>query len=156
MKKTMIIAVHNPEDAIVSYVEELLSACVPQVIVVDDGSDMLYQPAFTRLEQLPGCTVIHHDGAAKADKAVKAGIEYYNNYLKPLSESQLLAVNYDSVKDREYMLAYVQDYAIHPFHLTLRDLIPEQIVDAIKTPITEGITLARVFITGGLRAISRY
>ena len=156
MKKTIIIAVHNPEDSIVSYVEALLSACVPNIIVVDDGSDMLFQPAFSRLDRLPGCTVIHHNGALDADEAVMAGINYYRNYLEPIAKNELLAVNYDSVKDREYMLAYVQDYAIHPFHLTLRDLIPEQIVDAIKTPITEGITLARVFITGGLRAISKY
>ncbi len=156
MKKTIIIAVHNPEDSIVSYVEELLSACVPNVIVVDDGSDMLFQPAFSRLDRLPGCTVIHHNRTLDADEAVMAGINYYRNYLEPISKGQLLAVNYDSVKDREYMLAYVQDYAINPIHFTLRDLIPEQLVDAIKVPVTEGITLARVFITGGLRAISRY
>ena len=156
MKKTMIIAVHNPEESIVSYVEELLSACVPHVIVVDDGSDVLCQPAFSKIDRLPGCTVIHQDGAMGADEAVMAGINYYRDYLEPLGKSQLLAVNYDSVKDRENMLAYVQDYAAKPFHFTLKDLMPDQLVDALKAPITEGISLARLFITGGLRVNSRY
>ena len=156
MTKTIIIAVHNPEDLLISYVEELLSACVPHVIVVDDGSDLLYQPAFASLERLPGCTVIHTDRGMEADQALAEGISYYETYLRPLADSQLLAVNFDSIKDRENMLAYVEGYDHRPFRIALRNALPDQLGKAFLAPFREAYELGRVFIMGGLRAVSRY
>ena len=55
MDSVIIIPTNNPGRELVSYVEELISACVPHVIIVNDGSDADYSQIFEELSKNSRC-----------------------------------------------------------------------------------------------------
>ena len=76
MDSVIIIPTHNPGRELVSYVEELISACVPHVLVVNDGSDAEYSQIFEEISMLPGVTLLSQ-AVKDRESAMALAIDYY-------------------------------------------------------------------------------
>lgn len=66
----------EPDERLVSYVSSLLDKGFLRVVVVDDGSGPSYQPIFSQLQALAGCTVLHHPKNQGKGDALKTGFAY--------------------------------------------------------------------------------
>lgn len=72
-KAVMLIPSLEPDDRLPAYVEKLLAQGFERVVIVDDGSAAPYQPIFSRLDAMDGCTVLHHDVNHGKGVALKTG-----------------------------------------------------------------------------------
>lgn len=69
----VIIPAYQPEEELIRYTAELLSAGV-RVVVVDDGSGASYGAVFGQLGELPGCTVLRHADNQGKGAAIKTAV----------------------------------------------------------------------------------
>ena len=72
----MLIPSLEPDDRLPAYVARLLEKGFAHIVVVDDGSSESYQPIFRRLEEMEGCTVLHHEVNRGKGCALKTGYSY--------------------------------------------------------------------------------
>lgn len=79
MKKNccIVIPAYEPEEEIIHYVSELLSAEIGPVVVVDDGSGASYGAVFSRVEEMKNCTVLHHSENQGKGAAIKTAATWY-------------------------------------------------------------------------------
>jgi len=70
----IIIPALNPDERLISLVQELLSQGQTHIMIMDDGSDMRTQEVFRCLERL-GCLVCHQDSNKGKGEALKTGIQ---------------------------------------------------------------------------------
>ena len=76
LRSVMLIPSLEPDERLPRYVAALLAAGFPRVVVVDDGSGPSYQPIFQALEEMPGCTVLHHPVNRGKGCALKTGFAW--------------------------------------------------------------------------------
>jgi glycosyltransferase involved in cell wall biosynthesis len=78
-KVLLLIPAFNPLRPIVQYVTrclEELSPAIEHVIIVNDGSDVMYDSIFAELAQIKNCTVLVHDKNKGKGRALKTGFEF--------------------------------------------------------------------------------
>ena len=100
MDSVIIIPTHNPGRELVSYVEELISACVPHVLVVNDGSDAEYSQIFEEISMLPGVTLLSQ-AVKDRESAMALAIDYYEAHLRPLGVSGVRTVLFENEEQAE-------------------------------------------------------
>ena len=71
----------EPDDRLPAYVGRLHEQGFDRIVVVDDGSSEAYQPIFTRLAGMEGCTVLHHEVNRGKGCALKTGYAYIRDSL---------------------------------------------------------------------------
>lgn len=69
----MLIPSLEPDERLPAYVEALLARGFAHVVIVDDGSSEKYQPIFSRMAEMEGCTVLHHEVNRGKGAALKTG-----------------------------------------------------------------------------------
>jgi Glycosyltransferases involved in cell wall biogenesis len=72
-----VIPALNPIPILVSLVNELILQGIPQVIVVNDGSDPSYDYIFDQLKNIKGCSLLIHDVNFGKGRALKTAFNYY-------------------------------------------------------------------------------
>ena len=72
----MLIPSLEPDDRLPAYVTRLLEKGFVHIVVVDDGSSESYQPILRRIEEMDGCTVLHHEVNRGKGCALKTGYRY--------------------------------------------------------------------------------
>ena len=72
----------EPDGRLLAYVKSLLERGFHQVLIVDDGSGPSYQPIFEELDQLAGCTVLHHPVNRGKGCALKTGYQYIEKQMR--------------------------------------------------------------------------
>ena len=71
----------EPDDRLPAYVARLREQGFDRIVIVDDGSSEAYQPIFTRLSEMVGCTVLHHEVNRGKGCALKTGYAYIREHL---------------------------------------------------------------------------
>ena len=77
MKVAVLIPALNPNEALLSYVDELIDAGFQNIIVIDDGSRDEYRYIFSAISDKPGCSVLKHVVNLGKGRALKTGINHY-------------------------------------------------------------------------------
>lgn len=72
----IIIPALNPIPTLADFVRELLEHGVPEVIVVNDGSNASFNDIFREVEQLEHCTVLVHKVNQGKGRALKSAFSY--------------------------------------------------------------------------------
>lgn len=76
---TVILPSYNPGERLPVVVAGLVEAGFRDIIVVDDGSREDCQRYFEQAENLPECTVLHHEVNRGKGRGLKTGYEYFLN-----------------------------------------------------------------------------
>lgn len=74
-KAIILIPSLEPDEKLLSYVNELKENGIADVIIVDDGSGEDYQHIFRKLDE-DGCAVLHHSENYGKGRALKTGFKY--------------------------------------------------------------------------------
>lgn len=77
VNSAVIIPALNPTSILVNLVRELLECGIPQVIVVNDGSNSSFNDIFHEVEQLEHCTVLVHKINRGKGRALKTAFSYF-------------------------------------------------------------------------------
>ncbi|MEG0258671.1 MAG: glycosyltransferase family 2 protein [Lysinibacillus sp.] len=85
MKKVVaIIPAFNPQNTLVTYVQQLKMIGISSVIIVNDGSDEKYSTVFAELKTIQNCDVLQHEVNFGKGRALKTAFEYilahFHNY----------------------------------------------------------------------------
>lgn len=80
VNSAVIIPALNPIPALADFVRGLLERGIPEVIVVNDGSDSSCNPIFREVEQLEHCTVLVHEVNRGKGRALKTAFAYINEH----------------------------------------------------------------------------
>ena len=75
MRKIAIIPAYEPPNSFIEYASKLAQT-VTWLIVVNDGSDMRFQPVFDEIEALPNATVISYGQNGGKGYALKQALRY--------------------------------------------------------------------------------
>ena len=111
MNTAVIVTVHNPKEELINYIEELLSACVSNILIVNDASDAAFMPVFETLSFYPGCTVLENTQPGVPDGAVQTAYTYYKQHLQPMGCRFAYVVNPDNSKDRAALMRILEENA---------------------------------------------
>ena len=76
MNAVIVIPALNPDRSLIDYVEELIKFCFGKIVIVDDGSDKIYQFIFDELAKKEQCIVLHHQKNKGKGRALKTAFEY--------------------------------------------------------------------------------
>ena len=77
----IIIPTLNPTKQLEEYVDSLLQAGFRHMIVVNDGSDIVYKQIFDNLEKKDGVIVLNHAINMGKGRALKDAFNYYLSYM---------------------------------------------------------------------------
>lgn len=77
INSAVVIPALNPIPNLVDFVEQLIQHGVPQVIVVNDGSDSSFNDIFDGLKQVGNCTVLTHEINRGKGRALKTAFSYF-------------------------------------------------------------------------------
>lgn len=75
-----IIPAYNPQQSLITFVHQLLTTTITQIIVVDDGSDVKYKDIFEDLKQIDGCQVLQHNINIGKGGALKTAFTYIQEH----------------------------------------------------------------------------
>lgn len=84
INSAVVIPALNPGQNLVNLVNELLNHGIPQVIVVNDGSDCIYNSIFQDLEKVKNCTVLTHKVNCGKGRALKTAFLYFIDHCSNL------------------------------------------------------------------------
>lgn len=73
----VIIPALNPGPNLPAFVQALLDRGIPQVIVVNDGSDRFHAEVFSEIEQSANCAVLVHQENQGKGQALKTAFSYF-------------------------------------------------------------------------------
>lgn len=79
MNVTVLIPAYNPNETLLSLVEQLRQAGFGDIVVVDDGSHQASQPIFARLEQSGQVTLLRHAVNLGKGAALRMGFNHAHN-----------------------------------------------------------------------------
>ena len=71
----------EPDDRLPAYARRLHEQGFERIVIVDDGSSADYQPIFSSIEALEGCTVLHHEVNRGKGCALKTGYAYIRDHM---------------------------------------------------------------------------
>lgn len=91
MSCTIVIPAYEPGQALVPYVDALLTQKIGPVLVVDDGSGGAFAPVFTALEGRAGCTVLRHPENRGKGAALKTAFSHYLSHMPEGSDGIITA-----------------------------------------------------------------
>ncbi len=80
-----IIPAFNPQSSLITYVHQLLTTTISQIIIVNDGSDDKYANIFEELKSINGCRVLEHDKNIGKGGALKTAFSYIWSQKKSVS-----------------------------------------------------------------------
>lgn len=80
-KVCVIIPALNPTYDLIDYIYDLLRQNVSQVVVVNDGSKASTIPIFTKIENMPKCTVLTHKINKGKGRALKTAFQHVLKHL---------------------------------------------------------------------------
>lgn len=66
----------EPDEKLLSYVQQLRKYGLMNIIIVDDGSGEEYQSIFRELEEVSGCVLLRHEENIGKGAALKTGFQY--------------------------------------------------------------------------------
>lgn len=75
MKNAILIPAYNPDEKLMTLIDELIMLHLP-IIVVNDGSTKTCEPIFSYINHRPFVEVIHHDVNKGKGAAIKTGIQH--------------------------------------------------------------------------------
>ncbi len=81
MNYVVIIPALEPEQKLVAYVNELLSAGIKNIIVINDGSSPKCDSIFGELADMDNCVVLSHSVNMGKGAAIKTALMYYSQYM---------------------------------------------------------------------------
>lgn len=81
----MLIPSLEPDDRLPAYVERLKEKGFERFVIVDDGSSEKYQPIFSRLAEMDGVTVLHHEVNRGKGCGLKTGYAYIRDHIPEAS-----------------------------------------------------------------------
>ena len=71
----------EPDERLPAYAKALREKGFTRLVVVDDGSSEKYQPIFNEMDEMEGCTVLHHEVNKGKGVALKTGYAYIQKNL---------------------------------------------------------------------------
>jgi len=71
----------EPDERLPVYARALKAKGFTRLVVVDDGSSEKYQPIFAEIDEMDGCTVLHHEVNKGKGVALKTGYAYIQKNL---------------------------------------------------------------------------
>lgn len=74
----VIIPALNPDETLVDYIRQLLQCGVPQIIVIDDGSDQEHQPCFQEIGRMDKVILLVHENNMGKGRSLKDALAYYD------------------------------------------------------------------------------
>lgn len=77
VSSAVVIPALNPMPSLVGFVQDLIEHGVPQVIVVNDGSDSSFIDVFNQVKKLKHCTVLTHKVNRGKGRALKTAFSYF-------------------------------------------------------------------------------
>lgn len=81
LNSAVVIPALNPMKNLVSFVMQLIKNGIPQVVVVNDGSDNSYKEIFNILSKVEGCYVLTHGVNKGKGHALRTAFQYiYENF----------------------------------------------------------------------------
>ena len=84
MKCAIIIPALNPEEGLVSYIDELLALDIGPIILINDGSEPETAPIFQKAAARENCFLLTHQKNQGKGRALKTGIRYYKKFFSAL------------------------------------------------------------------------
>lgn len=78
---SVIIPTYNPSEKLLTVLHGLVDYGFKSIIVIDDGSRADCQKYFTEAEQIPECTVLHHEVNKGKGRGLKTGFNYVLEHL---------------------------------------------------------------------------
>ncbi|MGI6117295.1 MAG: glycosyltransferase [Bilifractor sp.] len=114
MNAAVLIPAYQPETILKDLVEKLLSYDC-RVIVVDDGSGVLYQKMFQELGNR--CTVLHHDVNLGKGEAIRTGLRYIEKGMEDCSVIGVMDADGQHIPDD--MLRVLNRANMHPYAFVL-------------------------------------
>lgn len=75
-KIVLLIPAFNPKQSFIRFIEDLLEYPFKLIVIVNDGSAEASLPAFARLEELPGVTILTHALNEGKGSAIKTGLNH--------------------------------------------------------------------------------
>ncbi|MFH2000319.1 MAG: glycosyltransferase [Planctomycetota bacterium] len=82
MNITLLIPAFNPDEHLVSLVQELDEIGFRQIVVINDGSKEACRPIFDRLGQIAACHVVEHAINLGKGRALKTGFNYIYTHFR--------------------------------------------------------------------------
>lgn len=80
----LIIPSYNPDDRLYGIVRALAELEAEKIVVVNDGSNAIYNGLFFEVEKIDGVILLHHEANLGKGAAIKTGIRYYLENLEGL------------------------------------------------------------------------
>ena len=80
----VVIPAFRPMRELPRYVERLIQNGVPEVIIVNDGSESEYDEIFSTIETMNGCTIIHHEMNSGKGVSLKTAFTYFIKHFSHL------------------------------------------------------------------------
>ena len=77
----ILIPAYEPDDRLISLINEIKINCAYKIIVVDDGSGEKYKAVFEQVKNM-GCIILSHIKNMGKGCALKTGFEYISNVIK--------------------------------------------------------------------------
>lgn len=78
-KAVVIIPALEPGDELIPYIDELITAGLEKIIVINDGSNPTYDPIFNAISEKSECVVLKHAINLGKGRALKNALNYYLN-----------------------------------------------------------------------------
>lgn len=72
----VIIPAYEPDEKLITLLQQLKEAGIVSIVVVDDGSGAAYRELFERAEAVEGCTVLRHAVNLGKGRALKTAFNY--------------------------------------------------------------------------------
>ena len=144
----IMIPAYNPPSSLVAYAQDLLSAGIKDILVVDDGSRQEFASLFAQIGHLPGCTILRHAINLGKGRALKNAFNYCLNHTE---YSGMITVDCDGQHTVEDVLRMKAAMEADPtaFFLGCRDFDSESV--PFKSRYGNKITCAVFRLLYGVR-----
>lgn len=101
----VVIPALNPLQSLLLLIEQLQSADIKKVLIINDGSDEIYKPIFEELKHQPRCIVLEHKKNAGKGRALKTGFDYIVKHEKKAAGLLIVGAHgQHTIEDIELML----------------------------------------------------
>ena len=108
----VVIPALNPLPSLLAFVEQLKTADIKKVLIINDGSGERYAPIFQELCNQPHCTVLEHERNAGKGRALKTGFDYIMEHEKDVEGLLTLGAHgQHTIEDVELMLESAKLFA---------------------------------------------
>lgn len=108
----VVIPALNPLPSLLAFVEQLKTADIKKVLIINDGSGERYAPIFQELCNQPHCIVLEHERNAGKGRALKTGFDYIMEHEKDVGGLLTVGAHgQHTIEDVELMLESAKLFA---------------------------------------------